>query len=177
MYIFQYLHSLLICCRKKLAFNLCIARRSGTTSRAWHLLSINPLTGSCLARRNILQYFLSKFRRARVCILFDFLQSFLDGSWKASLLKLLKKNKQKKYIIFCFVFVIHPWKKRTVPTASTVHICHWVLITAVKLLKIDFTSDTTVQSRSSHCKGVLTVPDAGFIPPNSSQRLRHALLL
>jgi len=74
-----YIHSY----RKKEAFNLCIARRSGTASRAWQLLSINPLTGSCLVRTNILQYFLSKFRRARVCILFDCLQSLLDGSWKA----------------------------------------------------------------------------------------------
>jgi len=48
-----YLHSLLIFCRKKWAFHLCIARRSGTASREWHLLSINPLTGNCLARRNI----------------------------------------------------------------------------------------------------------------------------
>jgi len=33
-FISRYLHSLLIFCRKKLAFNLCIARRSGTASRA-----------------------------------------------------------------------------------------------------------------------------------------------
>ena len=31
----------------------------------------------------IIQYFLSKFRSARVCILFDCLQSLLDGSCKA----------------------------------------------------------------------------------------------
>ena len=63
--------------------DLSIARRSMTASRAWHLLSINPLTGGCFARRYILQYFLSKFRRARVCILIDCSQSWLDGSWKA----------------------------------------------------------------------------------------------
>jgi len=49
----KYLHSLLIFCRKKWAFYLCIARHSGTASREWHILSINPLTGSCLARINI----------------------------------------------------------------------------------------------------------------------------
>ena len=96
--------TLLLFCRKILAFNLCIARRSGTASRAWHLLSINPLTGSCLA----------KFRRARVCILFDCLQSFLDGSRKASLLKLLMKNKQKKYIIFLFVsYLLYTLENKT----------------------------------------------------------------
>ena len=94
----QYLHSLFIFCRKKIAFNLCIARRSGTASRAWHLLSINPLTGrTCLA----------KFGRARVSILFDCLQSFLDGSWKASLFKLLKKNKQKNALCPLRVLYIH----------------------------------------------------------------------
>ena len=82
-FIHVYLHSLLIFYRIKIAFNLCIAQRSGTASRAWHLLSINPLIGSCLARRNILQYFLSKFSRPGVCILFNYLQSLLDGSWKA----------------------------------------------------------------------------------------------
>ena len=120
-------------------------------------------------RRNIL--FLSKFRRARVCILFDCLKSLHDGSWKAEaketflfvkfhtlyLLKLFKKNKQKKTlykVYICVVFVRHHLKtKHTVATASTctVHVCHWVLITAVKLLKTDFVSDTTVQNRSSHC--------------------------
>ena len=73
VYTYIYLHSLLIFCRKKLAFNLCIARRSGTASRAWHLLSINPLTGSCLA----------KFRRARVCIYCSIVYSlFLMGHEK-----------------------------------------------------------------------------------------------
>jgi len=83
MLITIYLHSLLIFYRKKRAFNLCIAQRSGTASRAWHLLPMSPLTGSCLSWRNILQYFLSKFRKPCVCILFDYLQSLLDGSWKA----------------------------------------------------------------------------------------------
>jgi len=109
-------------------------------------------------------------------IVLDCLQYFLDGSWKASLyskqkwcfpllfstlstysnyLRKINKTKTLYNIFICVIFVIHPLKiQRTVPTASTVHVCHWVLITAVKLLKIDFTSDTTVQTQSSHCKGV-----------------------
>jgi len=67
----------------KIASYLCIARRSGTASKALHLFSINPLFGRCLVRKNNLWYFLSKLRRARVFILFDCLQSVLDGSCKA----------------------------------------------------------------------------------------------
>jgi len=55
-------------------------------------------------------------------------------------------------IFICVELVIHPLKtKRIVSTASIVHVCHWVLNTAVKLVKTYFISDTTVQSRSSHC--------------------------
>jgi len=111
--------------------------------------SIVPLAGSCLARRNILQHFLSKFWS--VCIMFDCLLSLLDG-WTAEAkvtcfvivhtwyyLKLFQKNKQEKTLYKSFisdVFVIHHLKtKHTVCTASTVHVCHWVLITAVGLAR------------------------------------------
>jgi len=116
---FKYLHSLLIFCWKKISvqFVYCAAlwdRLEGVTS-----FVNQPFDWQLLSAEKFLQYFLSKFRRARVCKVFDCLQSFLDGSWKASLYSkkkwrfpllfstlstysnyLKKINRKKHYIIF-----------------------------------------------------------------------------
>jgi len=171
---------------------LCIARRSGTPSKEWHLLSINPLTGSCLSRRSILQYFLSKFEEhvfASCSIVFTIFTWWViiimqKQKWRFPLLfstlstnsNYLWKINRKKYIrvFLCDLFVIHPLKtKRTVCTARTVHVCHWVLITAVKLLKIDFTSDTTVLAYGIRIS--VSTSGAGkchLTPPHKTSRVR-----
>jgi len=138
----KYWHSLLIFCRTKWAFNVFIARRSETTSWRFNFFFI----GSCLARSNILSYFLSNFRKACVCILFVCLQSSLEGAWKAeekamfffvffTHLILTQFVIEKKNILICFtcicvVFSIHKFKTKlnALSSVSTAHVNHWLFI-------------------------------------------------
>jgi len=128
---------------------------------------INPLIGNCLARRNnYSNYFLKleehgsiiynlyfichEKQKQHFALLFFFLHLVLTVLFSYFLGKINRNNIIKSCM--CLVFLIHALKrKRTVSAVSTLHVCHWVLITAVKLLLIDFISDTIVQNRSSHC--------------------------
>ena len=101
-------------------------RLEGVTSNVnqpfdWHLLSAEKY----------LQYFLSKLRSARVCILFDCVQSLLKVSCKAEATETFSFVISKHYTMYksliCDVFVIHHLKtKCTACTECTVGpTCMW----------------------------------------------------